>query len=223
MKKNVGERGSMDVLLIPVILLAVFFVGAASFAVWAFMSRQDYKDHSDAKVAAAVASNKQTVQAADAAQFAEEAKKPIKTYAGPDAYGGVHVSYPKTWSAYIDTTDSGTPLNAYFHTDTVPSVQSHQTYNLRVSVVASSYTSVLARYSSYVSRGSITAAAYSFPKVPNVVGTKLTGQLTQGNPAVTGVMVLVPLRDKTLQVWTESNDYLADFNTYVLPNLTFSP
>lgn len=223
MKKYAGEQGSMNVLLIPVILLAVFFVGAASFAVWAFMSRQDYKNNSDAKSAAAVAANKKVVQAADAAQYAEAAKSPVRTYVGPDAYGSIHVSYPKTWSAYVDTGNSGIPVDAYFHVDTVPSVLSKQPYNLRVQVVARTYSAEMTRLASNVNRGLATAAAYSLPKVPTVVGTKLTGGIVPGNQTIQGVLIMVPMRDKTLEVWTESNDYLADFNTYVVPNLTFSP
>lgn len=217
------ERGSVDVLLIPLLVLSLLFIGAASFAVWAFNGRQDYKNHSDAKVAAAVAANKQSVQAADAKQYAEAAKSPLKTYVGPDAYGSVHIVYPKTWSAYIDTTSSSTPLDAYFHPDFVPSTQSRQTYNLRVQVVARAYSDELANYTSRITQGSVTAVPYSLPKVPNIVGTKLSGQIFSSSQAAPGAIVLLPLRDKTLEIWTESNDYLPDFNTYVLPNMTFSP
>lgn len=224
MKKTIGERGSMDVLLLPVIILAVLFVAAASFAVWAFAGRQDYKNNSDAKSAAAVAANKQVVQAADAKTYAEAAKNPLKTYSGPDAYGSVRISYPKTWSSYVDTTSSSTPLNAYFHTDYVPSTQSKQNYQLRIQVAAQTYDHVLSSYSTYVNHGTVTSAAYSLPKVPSVVGTRLSGAIfgtsTQGGQ---GTIVLIPLRDKTLEIWTESNDYLPDFNTYILPNVTFSP
>lgn len=213
----------MNVLLVPVIALSVLFVGAASFAVWAFSGRQDYKNNSDAKVAAAVEADKQAVQAADAKQYAEAAKSPIKTYVGPDAYGSVHISYPKTWSAYIDTNSSSFPLDAYFHPDFVPSIQSKQTYNLRVQIVAQPYDSEMNRYKTNITSGKITAVPYSLPKVPSVVGTKLSGAVLQSDQAAPGTMVLLPVRDKTLEVWTESNDYLGDFNTYVLPNLTFAP
>ena len=223
MKKLTGEQGSTNVLLIPVILLALLFIGTAGLAFWAYGGRQDYKNNSDAKVAAAVAINKQQVQAADAKQYAEAAKNPLKTYVGPDAYGAVHVQYPRTWSSYVDTSDSSTPLDAYFHADYVPSQQANQTYNLRVQVVAEPYTQVMSQYSSYVSNGKLTAAPYSFPKVPSVTGTILNGQILQTPNAAPGTMILLPMRDKTLKVWTESTSYLPDFNTYILPNLTFSP
>ncbi len=223
MKKTMGERGSIDALLVPVIVLAVLFLGAAGFAVWAFMGRQDYKNNSDAKSAVAVEANTKAVQADDAKQYAEAAKNPLKTYVGPDAYGSVHIVYPKTWSAYIDTSSQSTPLDAYFHPDYVPSTGSGQTYNLRVQVSSSSYNSQLNQYSPQVTKGTVTATPYSLPKVPSVVGTKLSGAIFQGSQTQSGTIVLLPIRDKTLEIWTESNDYLADFNTYVLPNMSFSP
>lgn len=224
MKNLRGEQGSMNVLLVPVILLAVLFVAAASFAVWAFGGRQDYKNNSDAKVAVAVTANKQMVQAADAKQYAEAAKNPLKLYSGSDAYGGVKVSYPKTWGAYIDTSNSSTPLDGYFHADYVPATQTlGMTYNLRVQVVAMSYSSVLSQFSPFIQTKKVTAAPYKLPKVPSVTGTMLTGAITSGPSNANGIMVLLPMRDKTLKVWTESPAYATDLNTYILPNLTFSP
>jgi hypothetical protein len=223
MKKNLGEHGEMDVLLIPVILLAVFFVAAGSFAVWAYSGRENYKNNTDQIVASAVAANTKTVQTQDAQQYAQEAKSPLTVYVGPDAYGSVQVSYPKTWSAYVDTTNTNTPLDAYFHEGYVPSTDSQQTYNLRVQVNSQSYSQVLSQYSSQIQAGQITAVPYSFPKVPSIVGTELTGAIVPNNPTGQGVLILVPLRSTTLEVWTESDDYLSDFNTYILPNLTFSP
>lgn len=225
MKTITGERGEMDVLLIPVILLAVLLIGAGSFAFWAYSGRQNYKDNTDSIVATAVAANTKQVQSQDAAQYAQAAKNPLTIYTGPDAYGSVKISYPKNWSAYIDTTNSSTPLDAYFHDGYVPSTDSGQTYNLRVQVNAQSYNTVLSQYAGQIQAGTVTAAPYSLPKVPNVVGTILTGQVLLDSPGGNGVgtIILLPLRSTTLEIWTESNDYLSDFNTYILPNLTFSP
>lgn len=224
MKQSLGQRGELNVLLIPVLILALLFVGAGSFAVWAYGSRQDYKNNVDAKVAAAVQANTRTVQAQDAHDYAEASKNPLTVYNGPDAYGSLKVSYPKTWSAYVATTGSSNPVDVYFHPGYVPSTDSKLTYNLRVQVNSQSYSTVLSSYSGKVTGGQVTAAPYTLPKVPNVVGTILTGAVVSNQPTGgQGTLVLVPLRNMTLEIWTESNDYLPDFNTYVLPNLTFSP
>jgi len=224
MKQSLGQQGEMNVLLVPVILLAVLFIGAASFAVVAYSGEMKYKNNADGLIAAAVASNTKTVEANDAAQYAQAAKNPLDTYVGPAAYGSVTVKYPKTWSAYVDTTNSGTPLDAYFHDGYVPSTDSQDTYSLRVQVDAEPYSQVLAQYTGQVQSGQITAAPYSLPKVPSVVGTILNGAVVQSQPnGGDGSLVLIPLRSTTLEVWTESPEYLSDFNTYVLPNLSFSP
>jgi hypothetical protein len=36
-------------------------------------------------------------------------------------------------------------------------------------------------------------------------------------------MIVIPLRDKTLQVWCDRPEFLPDFNNNVLPNFSFSP
>lgn len=218
-----GEQGEMNVLLIPVILLAVLFVGAGSFAYWAFSGRQTYKNHSDTLVAAAVENNTKSVQAQDALQYAEAAKNPLKLYVGPDAYGSVKVYYPKTWSSYVDTTNENTPLDAYFHSDYVPSTQSQQTYNLRVQVNGQPYSAMLTQYNSMIQEGKASAVPYSLPKEPKIVGTEITGAIDLNNPNTTGTLVMVPLRSTTLMIWTESDSYMPDFTKYILPNLTFSP
>ncbi len=222
MKKYADQQGSA-MLMGLVIAFAALFVLATGVGVWAFMSRQDYKNNSDAKVTTAVAANTQKVQADDKVKYDEEAKSPLTTYVGPEAYGSVHLSYPKTWSAYVVTNSSSAPLDAYFHASYVPGLDTRQPYQLRVQVVDRAYDKELDRYKSAVKSGSAQAAAYSLPKVPKVVGTRLTGTISPDSQPVTGSLVLLPLRDKTLAIWAESNDYLNDFNTYVLPNVTFSP
>jgi len=226
MKRIMGEQGEMNVLLIPVVLLAILVISAGGFAFWAYGGRENYKNNADTLVTAAVATNTKQVQTQDAAQYAEAAKSPLTVYTGPDAYGGVKVSYPKTWSAYVDTTNDSQPLDAYFHSGYVPSTESGETYNLRVQVNSQSYNTILSQYSGQIQSGTVTAAPYSLPKVPSVVGTILSGQVLQQTTdggTGTGTIVLLPLRSTTLEIWTESNDYLPDFDTYILPNLSFSP
>ena len=98
------EHGSINILLIPLILLALFFIGAVGFGYWAYGQRQDYKDHSDQKANIAVDAAVKAEDIKKDAQFAEDAKKPLKTYQGPEAFGGIQLSYPKTWSGYVNDT-----------------------------------------------------------------------------------------------------------------------
>jgi hypothetical protein len=220
--KSRRSSGDIDIWLVLFICVTVFFLGAVSFAVWAFMSRQDYKTNSDQKSAAAVEIAVQKEDSKKNNEFAAAAKLPFRTYIGPEPYGSLHVMYPKTWSAYVDTSgNSDAPLNGYFNPDTVPSVQTaNSSYALRVEIDPNSYNSVLNSFSSSIQSKLVTAAPYSLPKVPTAIGVRLDGAIESGKQ---GSMVVVPLRDKTLKVWITAPQYITDYNTNILPNLTFSP
>lgn len=223
MKTLADERGELNVLLIPVILVSLLFVGAGAFAAWAYSGKQDYKNNVDTKISAAVATNKKVVQTADAQQFAEAAKKPLKTYVGPEAYGSLKVSYPKTWSGYVvASSDSGdNPVDGYFYPDVVPSVtDNNSVFALRVQISAQSYSQALDQFSSQLEQNTVTIVPYSLPKLSSVVGVRVDGQIAENKQ---GSMIILPLRDKTLQIWTESGSFLNDFNNNILPNITFSP
>lgn len=221
MKRAWDERGELNILLIPVILLVLLLVGAGAFAVWAYSGRQDYKNNVASKVSAAVETSKTNVQAADAKQYAEAAKQPFKVYVGPEAYGSVHISYPKTWSGYVDTTSNSTPVNGYFYPDVVPSINDkNSSFALRIQLLQTPYDQVVSQFSSQVKQGVITITPYALPRVPSVVGVRIDGQITTTKQ---GSMIVLPMRDKTLEIWTEANTFLSDFNTNILPNITFSP
>lgn len=207
-----------------IFVLALAFLGAAVFGGWAYTSRQDYKDNSDKKAAAAVEQAKQTQEQELQKRFDEQEKLPTKTYRGSTTYGTVTFAYPKTWSAYVDETSASEPINGYFHPNIVPGLQSKTAYALRVQLVNTDYSSVLKQHDSQVTDGSVKASAYVPPKMVGVTnvapGTRLDGALDQDT---NGSMVIIKVRDKTLQIYSESNDYLSDFNDIVLASLTFAP
>ncbi len=214
-----NQDGAVNALLLPLILATVFLLGALAFGVWAYGERQNYKNNTDAIVAQAVVVGKKAEAVSKDKQYAELAKSPLKTYNGPEQYGSVVVMYPKTWSGYIDGSDqSDAGLNAYFHPDVVPAVgDENNAFALRVQVLNQAYSETL---SSFDQQEGLAATPYALPKVPKTVGVKLTGQISDQKQ---GTVVLLPLRDKTLQISTESKNYQPDFETYILPNFSFSP
>jgi hypothetical protein len=210
------------------VLLSILLIGTGSFAYWAFSGRQDYKNNSDKKVAAAVSSAEKAQAAKLNELFAQESKNPNKAYVGPSAFGSITFNYPKTWSAYVDESNQNQPINGYFSPDKVPGVSTGSAFALRVELVTGNYTQIVHQFDSQVKLGKIKAAAYVPPKVNGVAsvqpGTRFDGQLVQtaAGPQ-TGSMVVIPVRDKVLKIYTLSNSYLADFNNIVLPSLTFIP
>lgn len=214
------QGGYINVLLIALILASVLLIAAASFGAWAFSGRQDYKNHSDQKAAKAATAAVTATQTADAAKYAQEVKNPLKPFVGPSQYGGITVLYPKTWSGYI-IQDNSTPLSAYFQPNVVPSINDQDSaYALRVQVISQTYAQQLQTYDSLVQSKKVTVKPYSMAKVPGVVGSRIDGQISPSNQ---GSIIILPLRNVTLQISTESQDFEADFNDIILPNLTFSP
>ncbi len=215
-----SQRGYINILLVPLIVAVLLLVGVASFGAWAYSSRQDYKNHSDTKAAAAAAVAAADTKAKDDVRHAEEDKNPLRTFVGPEAYGSVTVQYPKTWSSYV-VEGAAAPLDAYYHPDYVPDISDDSNaMALRMQIVQRPYSQVIAAYTTPVQGKKLAAQPYSFPKVPSVVGTRFDGQLSQSQQ---GTLVVVPLRNVTLEVWTESASYATDFNNTILANLTFSP
>jgi hypothetical protein len=219
---RLNQRGAINMLLIPLGILLLFFFGALGFGIWAFSERGRYKDHSDQEVAVAVQEAISNTQESEAFKYAEEAKKPYETYIGPATYGNITVNYPKTWSAYVvESERGGNPVNGYFQPKVVPSVTDQdKTFALRVELVQQSYDTVLTQFKALLTASKVTIAPYKLDKVPSVVGSRIEGQIT---PKKQGTMVILPLRNMTLKVWTESNDFKGDFDTHILPNFTFVP
>jgi hypothetical protein len=218
MSLNYRQGGYLNSLIIPLVAVLVLFVGAAGFGLWAFMERQDYKNNSDQKAAAAAADQKEATQAEDAAKYAEESKNPLKTFVGPSAFGGVAIQYPKTWSGYIIQDEANNvPLNAFFHPDVVPSTGN---YALRIAIVDQPYNKVLEGYKDAITKGTVAVSAYQLPKVPSITGSRVDGEIDKDKQ---GSLVMFPIRNVTLEVWTEATQYIDDFNTHVLPNLSFAP
>jgi hypothetical protein len=210
------------------IVFGILFVGAAGFGGWAFMGRQDYKNNSDAKSAQAVAAAEKIQADQLQKKFDEDYKNPNKAYKGPIAFGTVSFNYPKTWSTYLDDTNSAEPINSFFYPDIVPSTQSGSAYALRVELQNISYSQVLGQYDAQIKQGKIKAVAYIPPKMVGVAnvqpGTRLDGIISQSSTGVhTGAMVIMQVRDKTLKIYTESPDFLKDYNNIVLPSLTYVP
>lgn len=216
------EKGASTILVISLILLTVFFLGATGFAFWAYSGKQDYKNNVDAKVQVAVDKAVKAEDAKKDAQFAEDSKKPLKPYNGPSAFGSIKLYYPKTWSAYIiENSNEAAAIDGYLYPDFVPSTMNiNNLYALRLQVVSQSYSAVVHQYDPQVKSGKVTATPYSLSSLKTVIGVKIDGAIT---PTKSGSMVILPLRDKTLKVWTEGSQFTGDFNNNILPNLTFSP
>ncbi|HET9721661.1 MAG TPA: hypothetical protein VFP32_01375 [Candidatus Saccharimonadales bacterium] len=224
---SVARGGSSAKYIVTIVILVLLLVAVAVFGYWAFSGRQDYKNNAQQKIDKAVSIAKQQ-QAADLQkQFDQQSKSPYKVFKGSPTYGTVTFNYPKTWSAYVDSTSSSEPINAYFNPDQVPGLNSRSAFALRVELESTDYSQVVQQFNSYISQGKVAAQAYLPPKLKNVTnavpGTLFSGHVNLGDSTQNGELLVIKVRDKTLEVYTESNDYLNDFNNAVLSSLSFVP
>lgn len=208
-------------LLIGLIVAVVLLIGAIVFGVWSFMERQTYKNETDRIVAeeveAAVAANTETLEA----EFEQREKEPLTTYSGPSALGSIRISYPKTWSAHAIENDRGnTPLEGYFHPNYVPDVSGDENIALSIEVVNRDYESSISQFDRAVNRNEVSVSPIDAVNVSGVLGTRIDGEIDRDTQ---GSVVLFELRDKTLVLRTESNEFIDDFNSIILENLEFNP
>jgi hypothetical protein len=209
-------------LLIPLILSVVLLIIVIIVAVVIYNKEQDYKNNVDQKVSAAVIANTKKVQAADAKQFAEQEKKPLRTYTGPSEYGTIIIQYPKTWSAYVDESGGGNPIEGYFSPGYVPGANNQNSvFALRVELVQQPYDQVLRQFNGLAQQGEVKIKPYHSDNIAtNTYGSRIDGEIEQNKK---GSMIVLPLRNMTFELYTESTKYIHDFNKIILPNFSFRP
>lgn len=207
--------------LLPFIVSTVFTTIFAGLFVWAYLGMTGFKNNVDQKVAAA---NKiavaQESQRKDN-EFLEAEKSPSKTFRGSDTFGGITFKYPKTWSGYVEETGKGsTPLDGYFHPGVVPDLKGNAAFALRVKVIDKSYAVYVKNFDAKIKQGKLTAKAFAVKSQPDVVGLRIDGEVNTGQ---NNHMIVLPLRDKTIEISTEADQFEGDFENFVLASLNFIP
>lgn len=229
------QRGASNPLLIATILLSVFLVAAAGGFIWAYMEMTDWRNNTQSKIDAAVETAKTQQKEEDDARFQEEQKQPNIIYQGPSDMGSVRFRYPKTWSAYTNKSDNN-GLEVYFNPVIVPVINDGVTpYSLRLKVTNEAYADVIDSYQSLVEDGLVTASTIKLGEVKDenaggeadsnksteadvYEGIRVDGQITD---TINGSVVIFKIRDKTLQLFVDSQDYMKDFNETILTSLKF--
>ncbi len=210
--RKLNQNGLINPLLIPLILVALVMVGTCVTTYMYYSKYADQRDNVSKKVTSAVELAQMEQKKKLDSDYAEQDKIPYKTYTTPSVYGSVKLTFPKTYSSFVN--DTGSSLDFYAHPNYVASKGVN--YALRMSVADKVFSSEMKSYEGAVKKGDLKASSIS---VAGVTGTRLDGLLKKDQ---TGTIAVFPLRDKVLKVWTENLDYKADFEQ-TLKTLTFSP
>lgn len=208
-------------LIISLVISVILLLASLGFGAWAFIEREDYKKNSDQKSADAAAVAVQQESSRKDKEFIEREKSPFKTYQGPDTYGSLHIQYPKTWSAYVvESTRSSILVDGYFHPGFVPAISGGTAFALRVQVTNQTYDQEMRLFEGNVKAGKVKVSPYIPKNVPGITGSRVTGEISTGQ---SGTMVLIPLRDRTIKISANAEQFINDFNNIILEKLKFSP
>ncbi len=221
--KRSNQWGAISIAVIVAVTMSMLFIGAVIFGVITYSGEQDYKNNTNQKIDTAIEVTKKQEDTTKDNQFAEDSKKPTKNYQSSATFGSVSFDYPRTYSGYVveTNTDSSKPVDGYFHPNIVPSITDDSvSYALRINVVSTTYDSILKTYAQNIKIGTVKAAPFRAAKVPQTLGTRLDGQIFVKK---SGTMIVLPLRDKTIEIWTESSQNAGDFSKFVIPSINFVP
>lgn len=209
------QQGNIDPLLIPLIVSVILVVGLASFGIWSYLQFLDQRDNTDEKIAVAVAEAEARQAEELEADFAERQKSPYTTWVSRASIGSISLTYPRTWSAYVEERDTGNkPLTGTFHPSVVDDDKATR-YALRILVDESDYSKTTGAFDKEIEDGLVVSKPIT---VAGVTGLRFDGQIDKDYQ---GAMVVFRLRDKTVRIWTESTAYVKDFNDVVIAKLNF--
>lgn len=195
--------------VIAALLLAIGLILSLAFGIWAFVGMQSNKSDLDSKIEAASSVAVKKAEDVKEAEFAEREKDPTKAYSGSATFGSLSFNYPKTWSVYLEEDDSGTVLDYYAHPNYISGLGKENSFAFRAQILSNDYSSEAEKIQKLASSAKATVTAFTPTNVPTALGLRAVGEVATGKQ---GVMIIIPQRDKTIKLWTESNEFVTDFD-----------
>ena len=212
-----NQKGAVDPLVFPFTIAVVIALILGAFGFYSYAQLGDAQNNVDQKVADALEAERAVIRAEETEKFAEREKAPYRTYQSSSSLSSIVLKYPKTWSSYVEEGGrSSIELSAYFHPGYVRGASSDTLVATRLELRDKSFAETVKTYQKKVDEGLAKASAIT---VSGAKGLKVTGNFEK---KLVGTLVAVPVRDKTIVVWTESADFNNDFNNIVIANLEFN-
>lgn len=224
-----------SVVLCFVSLVALIVAGV--FALGAYNEHNNYSNNSVDIINAAAVSAQEDQRAKDT-QIIDEAKKgtvidgrvnpvTLAYFQAPERLANLKFEHPRTWSVFIKNDATAATdrsrFDVFFDVGAVQPTTVSRPHALRLSVVDRLYESALGDYRTRVDSGALTAIPYVVPghaTDPDFSGMRLDGIIEDG---ISGILIILPLRDKTIMLRNEVSEAMADFESIVLASLDFIP
>ncbi len=206
------QSGQVNLLL----LLAIFFgVGTVLFgtlAVIAYNQRNTALTTVNDQISKAVTKAKVDQKKASDAQHAIENQLPYRTYIADKTDGSFELQIPKNWSVYAERATSGeNQLLMIASLDAVTvNKMGLNTQPFKMQLIRKSALDVVKKYQQDIKKNKITSKTI---KVAGIESTQLEGVLDADRH--NGIMIIVPVRDKSMVFITESQSYLKEFSEII--------
>ncbi len=193
-----------------VVILGFLVVVLGALSGWALYKYDQERTQVQQRIDSAVQQARQEQRRADEARFEEQRKTPYQVYNSPDVYGDISISYPKSWSVYVeDSTGSGTNIDMSMHPDVIRRQGGRdRPLAFRLQLVDELYAQAIDSYQKDAEQGELEAVTVA---ISGIEGVRYEGNIRDEH---TGSLVALPYRDNTILMWTESNESFRDeFNT----------
>lgn len=206
------KNGSLleTIILVVVCLIAA---GAIVVAVIFFMRYHELQTSYESDLALEVAEVEKTKQEEINAAVKDYADKQTTEFTGPSDYGSISFQYPKSWNVYVDNDGSkNSDYKSYFSPNVVsPINDSDSRYALRFFIYNRSYEDVSRTYNEKTKNGELSSSVFSADG-GNITGMRYEGMVDND---INGVIILIKVNDKTVELRTDSASYRANFDALV--------
>ncbi|TAK88803.1 hypothetical protein EPO04_01655 [Patescibacteria group bacterium] len=208
------EQKRISIHLILTIFLAIGMVVFGVLAVLAYRDNEYVRGNLNTLVKA----ESQRAREQQKQQSAEENRKanelPFKNFTADAVDGGFVLPIPKTWSTYYGRNNTGpTQVDFAANPDTVTinlNRDARNTQAFRLKLLRQSQADVVKDYQTLIKQKKVTSKG---TKVSGIDATQLEGTIDDQRHE--GVVIIVPVRDKTIVLITEDKRYVGEFNTIV--------
>lgn len=138
--------------------------------------------------------------------YKELIETPYRRYTAPDFAGRFAIVFPKNWNVYSKEAEGQSPqVNLIAHPDFIVELPGDNAYALRVNLIKEPFAANKKKFDDEIKSGKLKSENIT---VSGISGVRLTGKYDNKHD---GVLVLVPVRDKTISIATDDKKFLPEF------------
>jgi len=199
--------------LIAIIILSLVSVTFLGLFIWMAAQYNEIRANVDTITEQEVAKAKDEQKTASEEKCEKEKNEPYRVFRGPDDYGSLSFSYPKRWSAYVESDASnGGDYKAYFNPDVIEPINKTNINALRLQILNKNFDEVTATYQKEIDKKDSRLSVRSV--VVNEVNANLYTGVIPGTE-FEGFILVFKIRDKTAIMQTDSILFENDFNDII--------